>query len=212
MKKVIKKAKSIINVLLLVVIAVLAISIMMSLVARINGTAPEFFGYSIFRVSSGSMEPELMVGDVILSESTVDINGIKPGDIVTYRGSGNLSGKLITHKVITAPYEEEGETFLQTKGTANEVADTPISADRVESVMICKLTFLNKFYDFFFSSWGLLAMVALIIFVFVDELIVFIKTVTGNQSMKNRESINEIIERLQAEEAEQNKEKSNKNE
>ena len=212
MKKVIKIGKKILDVTCWIVIAVLAVCIVMAFVARINGTNPTFFGYSVFRISSGSMEPELIVGDVILGKTVIDHEELKAGDVVTYKGNGAMSGRLITHEVVAAPYEENGRTMLQTKGIANDIPDDPIEADRVVTVMVCKLAFLNKFYDFFFSSWGLLTIVALIIFVFIDDLILFIKTIAGVNSAKEGDDINEIIERLQAEKAQQDNGKSSKEE
>lgn len=203
MKRIIKTAKRALKVLAWIGIFVLAMSIVLIFVARINGTTPTFLGYSIFRISSGSMEPELLVGDVILGKSVISPEEIKVGDVITYKGSGEFAGKLITHKVIAAPHEQDGTIMLQTKGTANDIPDAPIKADRVISVMIRKLPFLNGFYNFFFSSWGLLVIIALIVFVFIDELFFFIKTLTGKKSAKDGENINEIIERLQAEKAQQ---------
>ena len=205
MKTAIRVIKKIVDVLCWIVIVILTATIVMSVVARINGTNPTFFGYSVFRVSSGSMEPELLVGDVILGKTVDRYGEIKPGDIVTYQGSGNMAGELITHKVIVAPHDENGKIMLQTQGVANPAPDEPIEADRVETIMVRKLPMLNDFYNFFFSPWGLLAIIALIIFVFIDELIAIIKTATGSKPSNEIESINEIIERLQAEEAQQDK-------
>ncbi|MBR0062681.1 MAG: signal peptidase I, partial [Oscillospiraceae bacterium] len=47
----------------LIVIAVVALFIV---VTTESGEAPNFFGYSMFRVISGSMEPELPVGSMIV--------------------------------------------------------------------------------------------------------------------------------------------------
>lgn len=199
MKNTIKVIKKIFDVLSLVIIAVLVVSVVISFVAKINGTTPSVFGYSVYRVSSGSMEPELAIGDVILGKSVDDPKNIKVGDVVTYKGSGELSGMLITHKVIVAPYEENGEIMLQTKGVANEVPDSPIGADRVVSVVVTKIEFLDKFYNFFFSPWGLLTIIALIIIVFIDELIVLLKTITGNDKKPKSQSIDDIIGKIQAE-------------
>lgn len=201
MKKALKIGKKIFDVLCWVVIAVLVISVIISVVSRFMGTNPSLFGYSVFRVSSGSMSPELEVGDVILGKSVDDPMNIKVGDIVTYKGSGELSGKLITHKVIVAPEEVDGEIMLQTKGVANEIADSPINADRVVSVVISELKFLESFYNFFFSPWGLLAIIALIIIVFIDEVIVIIKNLTGNDVKREKKDINDIIGRIKNEDA-----------
>lgn len=201
MKKALKIGKKIFDVLCWVVIAVLVISVIISVVSRFMGTNPSLFGYSVFRVSSGSMSPELEVGDVILGKSVDDPMNIKVGDIVTYKGSGELSGKFITHKVIVAPEEVDGEIMLQTKGVANEIADSPINADRVVSVVISELKFLESFYNFFFSPWGLLAIIALIIIVFIDEVIVIIKNLTGNDVKREKKDINDIIGRIKNEDA-----------
>ncbi len=203
MKKVVKVAKIIVDVLCWILIAILVIAMVMTLNARLTGSNPSLFGYSVYRVSSGSMEPELMVGDVILSKKIDDPMTLKVGDIVTFKGKGELSGKLITHEVIVAPTEEDGKIMLQTQGVANDVPDTPIEADRLVSVMITKLGFMNVFYDVFYSPWGLLIIIGLILIVFIDELILFIKSLTGTKSAKEGDDINEIIDRLQKEKAEE---------
>ena len=179
----------------------LAFLIVMMIYSRIKGEVPSVFGYSILRVSTGSMEPELMVGDVILDKDVDDVQSIKVDDVITYRGSGELSGMLITHKVVKAPYlAEDGTYYLQTKGIANEIADKEISADKVVSVMVCKIPQLDALYNFFLSPWGLVIFIVLIVLIFFDELVAFVRALTGNtKSAKDATDINEIIERLSAE-------------
>ncbi|MBQ7810454.1 MAG: signal peptidase I [Clostridia bacterium] len=181
-------------------IALLLIVVISLVTAKIQGSYPSVFGHSIYRVSSGSMSPELEVGDVILGKSVSDPMDIKVGDIVTYKGSGELSGMLITHKVIVAPEEVDGVLTLQTKGIANEIPDSPISAERVVSVVVCEVEFLAAFYNFFFSPWGLLTVIALIILVFIDEVIAIIRNLTGNDLKTEKKDINEIIGRIKSEE------------
>ncbi len=202
MKAVLKKTFRIIRtVVCWVCIALLVLAIATVVVAKINGTNPSVLGYSIYRVSSGSMSPELEVGDVILGKAVDDPMDIKVGDVVTYEGRGELSGMLITHKVIVAPHEEDGVLKLQTQGIANEIPDTPINVDRVVSVVVAKVGFLTVFYDYFFSPWGLLTVVALIILVFIDEVIVMVKTIAGYDNKKKPENIDDIIGRIQSEDA-----------
>lgn len=199
MKKAVKIAKTIFDILCWILIIVLVLSVITSVISKFNGATPSFFGYSILRVSSGSMEPELEVGDVIISKSFDDPMNIKVGDIVTYKGSGELSGMLITHEVIVAPENIDGEVMLQTKGTANDVPDAPINADRVVSVYICEVEFLRVFFNYFFSPWGLLTIIALIVLIFIDEVIALIKNLTGNTSKPKAKNIDEIIGRIQKE-------------
>lgn len=124
----------------------------------------------IFRVSTGSMEPELNVGDVILSKEVSDVKDLQLGDIITYEGrEGSYADKLITHQVITAPYEENGTYYLVTKGIANNEADPVISENQIVGIMVAKIPFLGAIYSFFLTPWGLIVAILLIILAFSGE-------------------------------------------
>lgn len=194
-----KVLKIIKNVICWTLIVCLVSMVIIFFMARTSGETPSIFGYSILRVSSGSMEPELMVGDIIVGKKPEDFSDIKEGDVVTYKGSGNLSGKLVTHKVIKAPYYENGVLTLQTRGIANDIADDPILATDVTGIMVCKVPFLVTVYNVFLSPWGLIILIGLILLVFFDEIITIIKILTGTVEPEEREDINDIITRLQKE-------------
>lgn len=204
------------NIICWTLIVVLVFTLVLFFMSRINGSTPSVFGYSIFRVSSGSMEPELMVGDIILDKTVDNPEDLKVGDVITFKSS-DYGDLLVTHKVIKAPYEENGKLMLQTKGIANEVEDKPISVDNVKGIMICKVDYLDTVYNVFLSPWGLLILIALIVIIFFDEIITIVKILTNNdRSVKDADDINEIIDRLQAEklkeQAEKVKEQSEKTE
>ena len=191
------------NVLCWGLIFVFVSVIIFFLVTKINSGTPSLFGYSIYRVSSGSMEPELMIGDVILSKNISDPENIKVDEVVTYEGEGELSGLLVTHKVIKAPYADGGITKIQTQGVANDLPDQPISVDRVCGVMVCKIPVLDVVYSVFLSHWGLLIVICLLVFIFIDEIINIVRILSGHdKTAKDGEDINDIIERLQNENTE----------
>lgn len=205
--KVFRIIKLIKNIICWTLIAVLVFTLVVFFMSRINGSTPSVFGYSIFRVSSGSMEPELMVGDVILDKTVDNPEDLKVGDVITFKSS-DYGDLLVTHKVIKAPYEENGKLMLQTKGIANEVEDKPISVDNVKGIMICKVDYLDTVYNVFLSPWGLLILIALIVIIFFDEIITIVKILTNNdKSVKEADDINEIIDRLQAEKLKEQAEK-----
>lgn len=200
------------NIICWILIVILAFTMVVFFTARINGSTPSVFGYSIFRVSSGSMEPELMVGDIIIDKTVDNPEDLKVNDVITFKSS-DFGDRLVTHKIIKAPYEENGKLMLQTKGVANEFEDKPISIDNVKGIMICKVDYLDTVYNIFLSPWGLLILIALIIIIFFNEIITIVKILTNNdRSAKDADDINEIIDRLQAEklkeQAENVKEKS----
>lgn len=198
MKKIINAIK---NVICWALLIFLVITIIVFLMAKISGDEASFFGYSIYRISSGSMEPELEVGDVILDKKVENPLSIEVGDVITFEGSGRYDGMRITHEVIKAPYtNDEGRVVLQTQGLANDEPDPEISADSVIAVMVCKVPFLDAFYNLFFSPLGLVIFILLVLLIFLEDIINFIRAVSGNEkTAKDGEDINEIIERLQSE-------------
>ena len=205
--KVFRIIKLIKNIICWTLIVVLVFALVIFFMSRINGSTPSVFGYSIFRVSSGSMEPELKVGDIILDKVVDNPEDLKVGDVITFK-SDDYGDLLVTHKVIKAPYEDNGKLMLQTKGVANELEDKPISTDKVKGIMICKVDYLDTVYNVFLSPWGLLILIALIVIIFFDEIITIVKILTNNdRSVKDADDINEIIDRLQAEKLKEQMEK-----
>lgn len=81
---------------------------------RLTGNqVPMPFGYGASVVLSGSMEPTISVGDLILIREEEDY---VPGDIVVYQ-TGSLS---VVHRLVSI---EEGSVI--TRGDANNVEDEP---------------------------------------------------------------------------------------
>lgn len=204
-KKVINAVRVIKNIVCWTLIVVLAFLVVTFLINRFSGVTPTIFGYSIQRVTTGSMEPELMVGDVILSKNVDDVSTLTVGDIITFDGSAQFGEKNVTHRIIVAPMKEDGVLKLQTKGDANEIADNPIEASRVQSKMQCKLELLRTAYNLFLSPWGLIVFIALLLLIFFDELMNIVRISTGNYAEEDEESIAEIMERIQREDAEKAK-------
>ena len=165
-------ARKIMNIFMTVLLVVLVCILVMVFVARVSGNIPSILGYSIFRVSSDSMEPTLMVGDVILVKS-VSPEDIHTGDILTYQGTtGQMEGKTITHQVIQEPYEVDGVYHIQTKGIREgAVADPEITYDQVKGRYVTTLRFIDKLYSFFLSPLGLISFIALIVILFTYEMI-----------------------------------------
>lgn len=77
------------------------------------------FGYSIFEIATGSMEPTLNVKDLIVVKITKDIS---VDDIVTYIEEDNL----ITHRVISI-----NGNNITTQGDANNSIDNNITKDAI---------------------------------------------------------------------------------
>ena len=202
LKKTWRVVRVIKNIVCWTLIAVLALSIIVFTLTKINGDSPSFFGYSLHRIMSGSMEPELVINDVILSKDVSDTSQVRLGDIVTFEGGSAFDYKSVTHRVIVAPYDNgKGRVVVVTKGDSNDADDGEIDFSTVQSKYLRKINFLSHIYNFFFSKWGLLIFIGLLLLIFFDEIVNIIKIISASRHEKP-ESISEIIERMQREQQE----------
>lgn len=157
-----RKVVSALVTLLLICTIFLCFTVAMQVLSR--GYA-SFGGYSLFRVVTGSMEPEIPVGALLISADT-DIESIRVNDIVCFRSkSPDMLGRSITHRVIGITHDANGRVQLQTKGDANVAADGYyVTADN----LIGRVTwysdgefFLASVISFFTNKISFLAFVAL---------------------------------------------------
>jgi signal peptidase len=96
----------------------LSIAVLLMSVAVFTYIGPHF-GWRVDAVLSGSMEPHLKTGALVLTRS-VEPETVAVGDIITFRPTTN--GKnLITHRVIGIG--QSSSLFFETKGDANEDPD-----------------------------------------------------------------------------------------
>lgn len=167
-----KAFKRICGILGTLILIVLIAVVVLMFNARVSGEAPSVFGYQVFRVSSGSMEPELMIGDVILVKEA-KAEDIQKGDIVTYKGEeGSFADKFITHKMIEDPAYVNGEYVFKSQGTAEgSLPDPDWYEDQLLGEFVCKLPFIDKVYTFFLEPYGLMVFILIIISLFGYELI-----------------------------------------
>ena len=82
----------------------------------------QMFGISMFRVVTGSMEPEIPVGALLLTKAT-DIEKIALRDVVCFRTQdAAIWGKVVTHRVVEI-LQMDGDVLLRTRGDANLISD-----------------------------------------------------------------------------------------
>ena len=122
-------------------------------------------GFMMFRVVTGSMEPEIPVGALLLTKET-EIETVEVNDIVCFRTQvSEIWGKIVTHRVVDIIEPEAGKILLVTKGDANLVTDG-YYADETNFLgkVIWHTGDGNMFagvLDFFTSELGFLGFIAL---------------------------------------------------
>lgn len=76
-------------------------------------------GHSFFKVVTGSMEPAISVGELILTKQ-VEMDTIEVGDIISFRSkSPQMIGRIITHRVVEITCDDDGNILFATRGDAN---------------------------------------------------------------------------------------------
>jgi len=78
------------------------------------------FGFTFFRVITGSMEDTISVNDIVIVKITQEDIGVK--DIISYKSKNNI----ITHRVVTI----NSQTII-TQGDANNTPDSPINREEI---------------------------------------------------------------------------------
>jgi signal peptidase I len=113
-----KIVKIITNTIIVILFVILAIIIFVKAKTLISGNNYfELFGYSVFEIATGSMEPAISKNDIIVTKKS-DIYEIN--DIITFAKEKDY----ITHRIIS----KNNGTYI-TKGDANNTADDPIEDD-----------------------------------------------------------------------------------
>ena len=98
------------------------------------------FGIRILAVATGSMEPDIPVGSVVITVPAV-INDINIGNDVAYLISGASGNqKAVVHRVKDIDIKENR---IITQGIANNMPDAPVPFSRVIGRVVYKLPFIG---------------------------------------------------------------------
>lgn len=122
-------------------------------------------GYSLFRVVTGSMEPTLPVGTLLLTEQT-DMQDIQVDDIICFRAQESaIFGKMMTHRVVGVHTGADGALMFETKGDANLTQDGYLVT---QTNFVGKVIWytgagnvLSSIFSFFTNKVGFLACIVL---------------------------------------------------
>ena len=129
-------------------------------VSRMQGDVPRVFGFSIMKISSGSMEDTIPTGAHILIKKTAP-EDIKKGDIICfYSEDPKIYGYPNTHRVIEDPIKTDSGYEYVTQGDFNPLKDeVTAKGDKLIGKYVMQLTFLTAITDFFTTKFMLVCMV-----------------------------------------------------
>ena len=121
-----------------------SVFLLLSVVLTPAGQVPQVLGYSVFRVMTGSMEPEIREDSLLVVQKTPP-EDIAPGDVISFFSPDPmLEGAVNTHRVVRIE-KENGRTQFITKGDANVIEDTyPTDASALVGRVVFKSYGLGK--------------------------------------------------------------------
>lgn len=119
-----KQMKILKKVLTIIVMIILCGILFASGVILVNSyikpnEVPSFFGWKPFIVLSGSMETQIMTGDIAVVKE-IDTNNLKENDIIAFKDNEDI---IITHRIVEIIREDDGKVKYKTKGDNNNIED-----------------------------------------------------------------------------------------
>lgn len=177
-----------------ILMILLSLSVLLTVVFTAKGSAPSYFGYSVFRVLTGSMEPTIPV-DTMCVVKLCKTDAINEGDVISfYTQEPEIYGSVVTHRAIEITTDADGNRSITTKGDANPVADEYLVTDEY---MVGKVIWTSRF-------WGKLVRLAanpiiFVLFILVPMLIILgsniITTVKTAKELEKEEIEQELLKR-----------------
>lgn len=150
-----KVIQSVIRIALLVLVAlIVGVNVYTINASRLAGNVvPMPFGVGAAVVLSGSMEPELSVGDLLI---VAERDSYAVGDVVVYQ-DGRMA---VTHRIVSI--SEDGEVV--TRGDANNTEDEPITLAQIKGEVVFAVPFFGLAVNAIKTPLGTLCILALAIF------------------------------------------------
>ena len=157
------------------------------------------FGHNFFVILSGSMEEELPVGSLIMTEK-VDPSTLKVGDIISFVSIDDaFKDEIVTHKIRSIG-QHEGELAFETYGIATGASDSaPALASKVLGKHQLTIPELGRAVIFIQGERGFLIIIIIpLAILFVIQIIKLIKALTAKvDDDEEDEKQNEEIEEEQ---------------
>ena len=130
--------------------AIVGINVYSINASRLAGdSVPMPFGVGAAVVLSGSMEPELSVGDLLFVKASEDY---EVGDVVVYQ-SGRMA---VTHRIVSLTEDE-----VIAKGDANNTEDDPITPEQIKGEVVFAIPLVGYVANAIKSPIGTLCVLAL---------------------------------------------------
>ena len=159
-ENILKRKINILIYIILIPILIYNISLIIQAVIKTSET-PNFLGIKTYVIISGSMEPNLQIGDIVIVKKVAQ-NELKQGDIISYRQGQSV----ITHRIAEV-IDKEGEVEYKTKGDNNNAEDSGIlSYEMIEGKVVKHISQIGKI-AIILQKKGTIIFIILILYIYI---------------------------------------------
>ena len=150
----IKRLANILTTLLIVAFTLIAVFNIACYVKRkqTGDNCPTVLGLGTAIVASGSMEDRISVNDLVVFYQTDDY---AVGDVVTYCGNNHP----ITHRIVSIRVDENGQTWITTRGDANNTDDDEFPAERIIGEVVAVIPAVGRLQSFLQTPGGVVTVI-----------------------------------------------------
>ena len=155
------------TILCIILIPILLINITLIVKSYTNADeVPKIGGYCPLIVLTGSMEPEISSGDLIIVRK-IDGADVKQGDVIAFFDPDGNGMSVLTHRV-TEIVNEDGTLSFRTKGDANNTEDKAlVTSDKLVGIYKTKISGAGNIAMFMQTTAGLIICVVLPLIILV---------------------------------------------
>lgn len=144
------------GVMAVVLVATVALAIT---ARRSEDRIPSVMGYKVLSVISGSMEPAIMTGDVIIVEPLKPEQQIAEGDVITFRAK-DKPDMLITHRVTGIISVNGQPAAFVTKGDNNDTEDlSTVARSQIVGIQRWRVPYYGYISNFVRTPVGVVLLV-----------------------------------------------------
>ena len=111
-------------------------------------------GYSSSIIMSGSMEPAIPVGSIVVTQK-IDVDNVKAGDIIVFQRSDSKTLHRVIDKIV-----ENDSYYFKTKGDANEDPDPwTVQPEQIQGALLLTIPYYGYLIYFAGTPIGFILMV-----------------------------------------------------
>lgn len=139
------------NILFYLFMLILLLIISFTLLSKFSGGVPLILGNRLYAVVSGSMEPSIKTGSLVVVKD-VDADTLEVDDVITYNHID--SQKVVTHRIVKIS-QVNSVLYFTTRGDANDTDDfASVSQENLIGKVTLTIPFAGRILVFANSKTG----------------------------------------------------------